>query len=166
MILLLLWIIMLVLFKTEVCLRGWDPKVENSHFKWLVCGLTGGRGLKQVQLHAEALQRCSLVSSLVSPCDGPPLQFQPVVRGHMRILLIYFYSFIYRLLNYMSTRIKARAFHNFILLQRIVCIWTYLRMWAIYSGKIAMWLLRNWGFGIVPFPRFLVLLQRRLWWWT
>lgn len=165
-ILLLLWIIMSVSFETEVCLRGWDPNVENSHFKWLVWGLTGDRGLKQVQLHAEALQRRSLMSSLVSARDGPPLQFRPLVRGHMQILLIYFYPFIYRHLNYMSTQIKARAFHNFILFHRIICIWTYLRMCVIYSREIAMWRLSNWDFGIVPFPRFLVLLQHRLWWWT
>lgn len=138
-------------------------EVENSCFKWLVWGLIGVRGLKQVQLHAEALQRCSLMSSLVSPWDSPPLQSRPLVRGHMQILLIYFYPFIYRLLNYMSTEIKARAFHNVISFQRIICIWTYLRMSVLYSGEIAMWLLSNWGFGTVPFPRFLVLLQRRLW---
>lgn len=147
-ILLLLWIIMLVFFETGLF------EVENSRFKWLVWGLTGDRGLKQVQLHAEALQRCSLMSSLVSPCDSPPLQFQTLVRGHMQILLIYFYPFIYRLVNYMSTEIKARAFHNFISFQRIICVWTSLRMHVIYSREKAMWLLSNWALVLSHFPGF------------
>lgn len=164
-ILLLLWIIVWLFFETEVCLRGWDPKVENSHFQWWFRSW-----LETEDWSCSAACRSSpmmLLNVLISfSLCWSPLQSRPLGRGHMQILLIYFYPFIYSLLNYMSTQIKARAFHNFILFQRIICIWPYLRMCVTYLGEIAMWLLSNWGFGIVPFPRFLVLLQCRLWWWT